>query len=349
MKGWQDTLITLNHSIRAVIQSIDKSGLQIALVVNDQRQLLGTVTDGDIRRAILKGFSLEDSVAQIMNSQPIAVTTTTSHTEILGIMRRKVLRQIPVIDRAGIVVDLALLDALLEATQRHNWVVLMAGGLGSRLAPLTNDCPKPLLKVGGKPILENILESFINEGFHKFFISVNYKSHMIEEYFGNGSHWGVDICYLREQQRLGTAGGLGLLPERPQQPMFVMNGDLLTKVSFLTMLNFHQEHQSVATMAVREYDFQIPFGVVQTDRNRITDIIEKPLYKFHVNAGIYLLEPSCLDLIPSQEYYDMPNLFKTLAQQQEIVMPFPTSEYWLDVGRIDDFERANVEFCEVFA
>lgn len=349
MKGWQDTLITHTHSIHAVIQSIDKSGLQIALVVNEQRQLLGTVTDGDIRRAILQGFSLEDSVAQIMNSQPITVTDTVSHTEILGMMRRKVLRQIPVIDCLGVVVNLALLDTLLETTRRHNWVVLMAGGLGSRLAPLTNNCPKPLLKVGGKPILENIIESFINEGFYRFFISVNYKSQMIEEYFSDGANWGVDICYLREQQRLGTAGGLGLLPDRPTQPIFVMNGDLLTKVSFSTMLNFHQDHKSKATMAVREYDFQIPFGVVQTDRNRITDIIEKPLYKFHVNAGIYLLEPSCLDIIPFQQYYDMPDLFKTLAQQQEIVIPFPTSEYWLDVGRMDDFERANVEFYEVFS
>jgi dTDP-glucose pyrophosphorylase len=349
MKGWQDTLISPHYSIRAVIQSIDKSGLQIALVVNEQGRLLGTVTDGDIRRAILKGGDLEDSVDQIMNSQPISVTTTNSDSEILEIMKRKVLRQIPVLDQAGIVVDLALLDVLLEATKLKNWVILMAGGLGSRLAPLTNDCPKPLLKVGGKPILEHILESFIKEGFHKFFLSVNYKSHMIEEYFGDGANWGVDICYLREQFRLGTAGGLGLLPERPQQSMFVMNGDLLTKVGFVTMLNFHQKHQSVATMAVREYDFQIPFGVVKTDHNRITDIIEKPLYKFHVNAGIYLLEPSCLDIIPPHEYYDMPTLFKTLAQQQEIVMPFSTSEYWLDVGRMDEFERANAEFHEVFA
>ncbi len=349
MKGWQDTLITPNHSIHAAIQSIDKSGLQIALVVNENRQLLGTVTDGDIRRAILKGFSLEDSVVEIMNSQPITVTATISHSEILAIMRNKVLHQIPVIDHKGIVVDIALLNTLLETTQNNNWVILMAGGLGSRLAPLTNDCPKPLLKVGGKPILENILESFINEGFHNFFISVNYKSHMIEEYFGDGTNWGVEICYLREQQSLGTAGSLGLLPDRPQESLFVMNGDLLTKVSFLTMLNFHQQNQSAATMAVREYDFQIPFGVVRTDCNRITDIIEKPSYKFHVNAGIYILEPSCLDIIPPEQYYDMPSLFKTLAKQQEIVMPFLTSEYWLDVGRMDDFERANVEFFEVFS
>lgn len=349
LEDWRDTLVSPQQSIRTSIQVIDRSGLQIALVVDDQQHLLGTVTDGDIRRAILKGISLEQPVTQIMNSQPITVVSTTANTEILGIMRRKVLRQIPVINDSGVVVKLALLDTLLEATRQDNWVVLMAGGLGTRLAPLTNDCPKPLLRVGGKPILEHILESFIDQGFYNFFISVNYKSHMIEEYFGNGASWGIKIHYLREQQQLGTAGGLGLLPNRPQKPIFVMNADLLTKINFLTMLGFHQEHHSLATMAVREYDFQVPFGVVQTDQNRITDIVEKPLYKFHVNAGIYLLEPSCLDFIPLQQPYDMPNLFTRLAQQQEIVMPFPTWEYWLDVGRMDDFERANTEFREVFA
>jgi len=346
--NWQETLILPSVSILSVIQAISAHALQIALVVDEQQRLIGTITDGDIRRAILEGLSLERPASSVMNSKPIVITPSATREDILLLMKHRSLRQIPMVDAVGKVVGLALLDQLLGATQNDNWVILMAGGLGSRLRPLTDDCPKPLLKVGGKPILENILESFIDEGFHHFFISVNYKSHMIEEYFSDGAKWGVDIYYLREQERLGTAGGLRLLPDRPQQPMFVMNGDLLTKVSFLTMLNFHQEHKSMATMAVREYDVQIPFGVVQTDRNRITDIIEKPLYKFHVNAGIYLLEPSCLDIIPSQQYYDMPDLFKTLAQRQEIVMPFSTSDYWLDVGRIDDFERANIEFWEVF-
>ncbi|MDF5734217.1 MULTISPECIES: nucleotidyltransferase family protein [unclassified Nostoc] len=349
MKDWKIILIPPQHSIREAIQTIDVSALQIALVVNEQQQLLGTVTDGDIRRAILKGFSLDEPVYLAMSPQPITVDTNTTNDEIIAMMRRKSIRQIPVIDLDRRVVKLALLEQLLEVTKRDNWVILIAGGLGTRLAPLTHDCPKPLLRVGGKPILENILESFIDCGFHQFFISVNYKSHMIENYFSNGSRWGVKIKYLRETQRLGTAGGLSLLPKRPELPFFVMNADLLTKVNFHKMLNFHQEHESRATMAVTEYDFQIPFGVVDTEQQKIISIREKPLYKFHINTGIYILEPSCLESIPKAEYYDMPSLFETLIQKQEKTSAFPICEYWLDIGRMSDFEKANEEFREVFA
>ena len=290
-----------------------------------------------------------NTIANVMNPNPTVAIPSMTREKILEIMKHKKLRQIPIVDELGKVIGLALFDTLLKVTQKDNWVVLMAGGLGSRLAPLTNDCPKPLLKVGGKPILENILEHFLQYGFHHFFISVNYKSEMIEAYFGDGSKWGVEIQYLREQTRLGTAGGLKLLPYKPDCPIFVMNSDLLTKINFLDMLELHQEQQSIATMAVREYELQVPFGVVQTDRYRVTEIIEKPVYKFNVSAGIYVLDPYCLDIIPPEQYYDMPRLFNTLLQQQKIVIPFLTSEYWLDVGRMDDFERANVEFFEVFS
>ncbi len=349
MKDWKIILISPQYSLREAIQTIDASALQIALVVNEQQQLLGTVTDGDIRRAILKGSSLDEPVHLAMNPQPITVGTNTTNDEIIAIMRRKSIRQIPVIDLDRRVVKLAVLEQLLEVTKRDNWIVLIAGGLGTRLGPLTQDCPKPLLKVGGKPILENILESFIDCGFHQFFISVNYKSHMIENYFNDGSRWGVKIEYLRETERLGTAGGLSLLPEQPELPFFVMNADLLTKLNFHNMLNFHQEHESMATMAVTEYDFQIPFGVVDTEQQIILGLREKPVYKFHVNTGIYILEPSCLDSIPKAKYYDMPSLFETLIQKQEKTSAFPIREYWLDIGRMSDFEKANEEFREVFA
>ncbi|MEH2114742.1 nucleotidyltransferase family protein [Nostoc sp.] len=349
MKDWKIILISPQHSIREAIQTIDASALQIALVVNEHQQLLGTVTDGDIRRAILRGLSLDQPVYLTMNPQPITVDTNATNDEIIAIMRRKSIRQIPVIDLDRQVVKLALLEQLLEVIKQDNWVILIAGGLGTRLAPLTQDCPKPLLRVGGKPILENILESFIDCGFHQFFISVNYKSDMIENYFSNGSRWGVKIEYLRETQRLGTAGGLSLLPEHPELPFFVMNADLLTKINFHTMLNYHQEHKSMATMAVREYDFQIPFGVVDTEQQRIIGIREKPIYKFHVNTGIYILDPSCLESIPKGQHYDMPFLFETLIQKQEKTSAFPIWEYWLDIGRMSDFEKANEEFREVFA
>ncbi len=346
--NWQKTLVFSSASILSAMQTINTSAIQIALVINEQKHLMGTVTDGDIRRAILKGISLDSSITSVMNPEPTVAIPSMTREKILEIMKHKKLRQIPIVDEFGKVIGLTLFDTLLKVRQKDNWVVLMAGGLGSRLAPLTNDCPKPLLKVGGKPILENILEHFLQYGFYRFFISVNYKSEMIEAYFGNGSKWGVEIEYLREQTRLGTAGSLKLLPHKPDLPIFVMNSDLLTKINFLDMLELHQGQQSVATMAVREYDFQVPFGVVQTDHDRITGIVEKPLYKFSVNAGIYVLEPSCLDLIPNQEFYDMPSLFTALVQKQQTVVPFLTWEYWLDIGRSDDLERANGEYSEVF-
>lgn len=348
MKNWKQALLFPHNTIMEAIKNIDETGLQITLIVEDDNKLIGIVTDGDIRRAILKGLSLEQPVSTIMNSKPITENSNTSDQDLLSLMQRKSIRQIPILDHQGKVIRLALLNELLQANKKDNWVILMAGGLGTRLAPLTNDCPKPLLKIGGKPILENILNGFINYGFENFFISVNYKSHMIEDYFGDGSKWGVKIKYIREDKRLGTAGSLSLLSEKPDQPFFVMNGDLLTKVNFLNMLSFHQEHESSGTMAVRDYDVQIPFGVVETSNYQITALKEKPLYKFHVNAGIYLLEPSCLDLIPHNQFYDMPTLFEELMAKNLSTIAFPIWEYWLDVGRMNDFDRANLDYSEVF-
>ena len=349
MKPWKETILFPDNTIREAMKNIDNTGLQIALVIDSENRLKGIVTDGDIRRAILKGVSMEESVSSIMNTNPIKENSNTSDQDILALMRLKSISQIPIIDSEGKIIRLALLNELLTIEKKDNWVILMAGGLGTRLAPLTNDCPKPLLKIGDKPILENILNSFINYGFENFFISVNYKSHMIEEYFQDGSNWGVKIEYLREDKRLGTAGCLSLLSQKPEHPFFVMNGDLLTKINFLNMLSFHQEHDSFATMAVREYDFQVPFGVIDTHHQNIIALKEKPLYKFHVNAGIYLLEPSCLDLIPHNEYYDMPSLFDNLMKQEACsTVAFPIWEYWLDVGRMNDFRQANLEYQEIF-
>ena len=347
-KDWRKALISPQKSIRQAIQTIDVSAMQIALVVNEQKQLLGTVTDGDIRRGLLKGCSLDDPVSSIMNERPTRVSTEATNEQILALMKQKSLHQIPVVDREEIVLDLVSISSFLEPPKKDNWVVLMAGGLGTRLSPLTNDCPKPLLKVGGKPILENILNSFLEYGFYNFFISVNYKSQMIEEYFGNGSRWGINIHYLRESQKLGTAGSLSLLPAVPQEPFFVMNGDLLTKVNFLNMLSYHEEQDSVATMAVREYEFQVPFGVIHSQEKQISSIIEKPVYKFNVNAGIYLLNPLSLRNIPSKKYYDMPELFKSLIQQEEKTVVFPIWEYWLDIGQLNDFQKAQKEFHNIF-
>jgi predicted transcriptional regulator len=247
MKDWKDVLVSPETSIREAIRVMDAGALKIALVVDGARHLLGTVSDGDVRRGILKGCSLEDHVSQVMNSAPTVIPQNEGRENILALMRRKQVYQIPVVDQAGVLVGLEVIDTILAVPKRDNWVVLMAGGLGSRLKHFTKDVPKPLLKVGDKPILEIILENFIEQGFGRFFISVNYKSELIESYFGDGSRWGAQIAYLREDKKLGTGGALGLLPERPLTPLLVMNGDVLTKVNFLQLLDFHNEHKAAAT------------------------------------------------------------------------------------------------------
>ncbi|MFD2170091.1 nucleotidyltransferase family protein [Tumebacillus lipolyticus] len=348
MKSWRQILIPPTASILQAIETIDQGALQIALIVSENNRLLGTVTDGDVRRGILRGVSLDRPVADIMNDHPITASSQDTQETILATMKLRRLQQIPILDQSGIVIGVQVLADMLRAGQRDNWVVLMAGGLGTRLAPLTNECPKPLLKVGSKPLLETIMQNFIEYGFHKFYLSVNYKAEMIRDYFGDGSRFGVEIRYVHEEKRMGTAGALSLLPERPDETFFVMNGDLLTKVNFQQLLDFHGEHGAMGTMCVREYDFQIPYGVVKTDRHRLQGIVEKPVEHFFVNAGIYVLEPSCIDLIPAGEYYDMPSLFEQLIEQQRETSVFPIREYWMDIGQMADYERANGEFAEVF-
>jgi len=348
MKDWKKVLVSPDATLRETIQVIDSAALKIALVVDDAKHLLGTVTDGDIRRGILKGCSLEDRAQHVMNAHPTVAHQNEGREKVLALMRHKQINQIPIVDHAGSVVGLEVLETILEPPRRENWVVLMAGGLGVRLKPLTDEIPKPLLKVGGKPILETILENFLEYGFNRFYISVNYKGELIEQYFGDGSRWGVKISYLREKEKLGTAGALSLLPEKPVMPTLVMNGDVLTKVNFQQLLDFHIEHKSRATMCVREYDFQVPYGVVKIDEHRIYSIEEKPVQRFFVNAGIYVLEPESLQMISKDTYFDMPTLFEQLVANKEETAVFPIREYWLDIGRMDDFQRAENEFGKVF-
>lgn len=348
MKDWKTVVVAPDISIRETIRIIDQGALKIALVVDAGQRLLGTVTDGDVRRGILKGCSLEDGVRQVMNTSPTVAGKQDGREKILALMRQKQIYQIPLVDAGGVLVGLEVIDTILAPPRFDNWVVLMAGGLGSRLKSLTAEIPKPLLKVGDKPILETILDNFIEHGFHRFFIAVNYKSELIEDYFGDGSRWGVRIDYLREKKKLGTAGALGLLPERPDAPVLVMNGDVLTKVNLQQLLDFHLDHRVAATMCVREYDFQVPYGVVKLDRHRIASIEEKPIQRFFVNAGIYVLNPEALETVPNDAYFDMPSLFTRLAEEQRETAAFPIREYWLDIGRLDDFERAQAEFGSAF-
>ena len=263
MASWKDVIVSPETPLVDAIAKISASGLQVALVLAPDDCLLGILTDGNIRRAILEGKSLRVPVSEVMNPQPTAMPASTLRDEMLTLMRRTTIHHLPLIDNAGRVVGLATLDELIGTAERPNWVVLMAGGLGTRLQPLTDECPKPLLAVGGKPILETILESFAEQGFKRIFLSVNFKAEMIRNHFGAGERWGVQVEYLHESTRLGTAGALSLLPEKPTAPIIVMNGDLLTRANFDNLLQFHNAQDAVATMAVREYDFQVPYGVVR--------------------------------------------------------------------------------------
>ena len=346
--NWKETLVPISATIRGTLQTIDNASTQIVLVVGINNRLLGTVTDGDIRRGILKGYSLDEPVEKVMNSQPVVAKQNQTRESMIELMQNGHARRLPVLDEDGCVIGIENLDDLIQPKKCDNWVVLMAGGMGQRLRPLTEDIPKPLLKVGDKPIMEIILTNLIKYGFHKFYISVNYKAEMVKEYFGDGSRWDVEIQYLHENKHLGTAGSLGLLPEKPTSYTIVMNSDLLTKINFHHLLSFHHEHKAHATMCIRKYDLKVPFGVVEVESNKITNINEKPLKEFFVNAGIYVLEPEALSYIPENTYFDMNNLFDSLISNNKETVAFPIREYWLDIGHINDYKTARWEFNKFF-
>ena len=346
--NWKKSVVLPAASVKDVMQVMDKSALQIVFVVDEDNRLLGAVTDGDVRRSILRGGDLSQPVATIMNIHPISALQGTERAALLRLMKAKTVRQIPLVDEENHLVGLAQMEELLYRPRRDNAVVLMAGGLGTRLRPLTDKIPKPLLKVGTKPILETILESFLDAGFHRFYFAVNYKSQMIEDYFGDGSRFGAEIAYLHENKRMGTAGALFFLPEQPKAPILVMNGDLLTKVDFGALLDYHIEQGATATMAVREYNYQVPYGVIDFDGEQITGIREKPSYSFFVNAGIYVLSPEAVAQVNKEEFFDMPQLFDELVTAGKKTTVFPVREYWLDIGRMDDFQRAQEEYGELF-
>jgi dTDP-glucose pyrophosphorylase len=347
-KEWRTTLVRDSLSIREAIRAIDESALQIALIVDAEQRLVGTVTDGDVRRGLLRGTSLDARVTEIMNSEPVACPVSLGREAALTVMRGSDVKQVPLIDATGRVVGLELLGDVIKRTERDNWVVLMAGGLGQRLRPLTEDCPKPMLPIGGQPILEIILKNFARQGFHRFFLSVNYKAEMVRRHFGDGKRWGVSIDYLEEREKLGTAGALGLLPELPKAPLIVMNGDLLTAVNFGSMLEFHVEQQAAATMAVREHTVEVPFGVIDLADNYLAGLIEKPRYSWFINAGVYVVEPSVLTLIDRGQPLDMPVLFERALARNDKIAAFPIREYWRDIGRLEDLERASADYPAEF-
>ena len=340
--------LTVNSTIKEALEIIDYGSVKFAIVVNEDDVLIGTLTDGDVRRAILDGKSLEHNIDNVYFREPTVVTINNSKEEIINICLSKKIYQIPVVDDAGRVVSIDLLDELLKPDIHANKVVLMVGGLGTRLRPLTDNTPKPMLHVGGKPILQTIVEKFVSYGFINIVMCVGYKSNIIQDFFEDGSKFGAHIEYILEEQRMGTAGALSLLETKPTEPFFVMNGDLLTNVNFEHLLEFHLANNAMATMCVREYDFQVPYGVVNVEKGKILSIEEKPVQKFFVSAGIYMLDSKCIEHIPENKFYDMPTLFEKLIDMDESTISFPLREYWLDIGRMDEYEKANLEYHEVF-
>ena len=346
---WQQILIRPNTSLRATIEVIDRGALQIALVVDHDDKLVGVVTDGDIRRALIRGLSLDIEVGEIMNKRPKVASLQDSKTQMIALMEGHHLYQLPVVDACGRVVRLESLQALYKLPSYPNPVFLLAGGFGKRLKPYTDDCPKPLLEIGGKPILETIIENFVKSGFRQFFIAVHYKSQQIKQYFGDGERWGISIHYIDEHEPMGTAGAIGLLPDDlPDVPLIVMNGDILTQVDFSRLLAYHNEQQSIATLCARHYEYQIPYGVIAMDQQHVASIEEKPLQSCLVNAGIYVLDHSLIKAIALQKHLDMPNLLNQQISQGETISMFIVNDYWLDIGRETDFLRAQGDFAQYF-
>ena len=348
MKNCKNILLNPTSTIKEALKVINDGAMQIALVIDSEDKLLGTLSDGDIRRALLNDFKLSNSIENIIFKEPTVCNINDTKEKILDVAIAKKLYQIPIIDDDGKLLGIEEVDELLKLKEKSNKIVLMVGGLGTRLRPLTDNIPKPMLKVGNKPILETIIANFKKYGFVNIILCVSYKSEVIIDYFKDGSEFGVNIEYIHEDKRMGTAGALSLIRNKLNESFFVMNGDLLTNINFERMMEYHLSNKSVATMGVREYDFQVPYGVVNIDGKDILSIEEKPVHKFFVSAGVYVLDSKSLIFVPDNEFYDMPTLFEKVIEEKLKSVSFPIYEYWLDIGRMEEFEKANDEFYKIF-
>lgn len=344
MQNLQTITLKENSTIKDALKVIGHNNLRIALVLSKNKTLKGIVTDADIRHGLLNNLTLDDSVNLIMKKTPITAREDTPLEQIINLASKNNIYEIPILNNKNQVIRVESIAKIIISRTNLNEVVIMAGGLGSRLAPLTDKTPKPMLKVGSKPILQIIIERLIKQNFFNFTICINYKKEIIKKYFGDGKKFGANIKYIEENSRLGTAGALSLIKEQQKLPIIVMNADVITDLDFKLMLDFHTKNKSIATMGVREFIQTIPYGVIESKNSKITKISEKPTNKFFINAGIYILDPICISFIPNNEFFDMPNLFTTLIKKRKKVMQFEIDEYWIDIGRHNEYEKANLEF-----
>ncbi len=338
---WQQALLPSNATIAEAIRNLDKTGIKIVLVTNQSGALEGTISDGDVRRGLLKGLDVNSAVKEIVHQNALVVPSELSRELVMQLMSANKIQQIPIVDKSHRVVGLHLWDEIATPSKRENIMVIMAGGMGTRMRPYSEVCPKPLLPVAGKPMLEHIIERSKLEGFNRFVIAIHYLGHMIEEYFGDGEQLGVEIAYLKENIPLGTAGALSLLNPKPALPFVVTNGDVITDIRYGELLDFHVRHAAAATMAVRVHEWQHPFGVVQMQGVEIVGFEEKPIARSHINAGVYALDPNALSFLENDQRCDMPTLFERLQLKNNRTVAYPMHEPWLDVGRPDDLVAAN--------
>ena len=340
---WRKAILPADATIQQVISNLDQVAIKIVLVVNEVGKLVGTISDGDIRRGLLKGLDLNSPITNIIHRNALVVPPEMTRELVMQLMVANKIQQIPTVDEHHNVIGLHLWDEIATPPERPNLMVIMAGGMGTRLRPHTYNCPKPLLPVAGKPMLEHIIERAKLEGFTNFVLAIYYLGHMIEDHFGDGKRLGVRISYLREESPLGTAGALGLLNPRPETAFVVTNGDVITDIHYGELLDFHLRHNATATMAVRVHEWQHPFGVVQTKGVHIVGFEEKPIARSHINAGVYALDPVALSVLSEGAHSDMPTLFERLQAQSKRTVAYPMHEPWLDVGRPDDLATAQLK------
>lgn len=323
-------------TVEEAIMNLEVTGLRVTLIINKEERLVGIVTDGDIRRTFIKGFGLQSPISQIMNSKPLTVDVKASARTIHFLMEEHKIQHVPVVDDLIRVVGLFVLESRSKSNTRMNRVVIMAGGKGVRMRPLTENTPKPMVLIAGKPILEHVLERLKQQGFSLFTICTSYLGQAIREYFGDGSKWGVDIEYIDEKSPLGTAGSIRNLQKVGNLPFIVTNGDIISEINLGDMVDFHVEQRAVATMAIRPHEIQNQFGVVETNGIEISAIIEKPKYRTHVSTGIYVLEPNVVDLLPKSDVIQMPELFDHLRILGNRTLAFHAQDRWIDLAKEGD-------------
>ena len=327
--------------LREAMRTLDSTGQKIVIITDSSNRVIGTCTDGDIRRALLRDLTLDAEIASAMNVNPTIAQETSTNADILALMRRENIMQIPVVDADGVLLRLVSMTEPASEADSDIPIVLMAGGLGQRLRPLTDSCPKPMLPIAGRPLLERIIERFGVLGFNKFFISINYLGHQIEEHFGTGVRHDVNVSYLREVKKLGTAGALSLLPANIKGPIIVMNGDLITEFDFRQLVESHRNSGALATMCTREHRTSIPFGVVEHEGDQYQSTVEKPTLVHQINAGVYCISAEALEYVPAEEFYDMPQLFADLMKAEKPCAVHKISDLWYDIGTVQEYERAQ--------